>query len=256
MLGLVFSVLLIKFICYNLFERLVETKGEETMEITYYGHSCVALALDNGVKLLIDPFLSANPLTQVDLATLHPDYILATHGHFDHIADLVVLAQANDSTVICIAEMSNWLAAKKIKTHAMNIGGAFHFPFGTVKMVAALHGSSFIEDGQQIYLGLAAGFILQVEGKTLYHAGDTAYFSDMRLLAEDFQIDLAFLPIGDNFTMGLADATRCVTAIAAKHVVPIHYNTFPQIEQNPELFRKKFAEGRVLVMSPDTTRQF
>lgn len=223
------------------------------MNITYYGHSCVALSLDNGMKLLIDPYITENPLTQTKIETLHPDYILATHGHFDHIADLVAIAKNNQSKVICIAEMSGWLAKKGIHAHGMNIGGSFDFPFGHVKMVPAIHSSSFVDDGQIIYLGLAAGFILQVEGKTLYFAGDTAYFSDMKLFAEDFDIDLAFVPIGDNFTMGINDAVRCVKAIGAKKVVPIHYNTFPQIKQNPVEFREKCAAGQVEIMTPDSS---
>ncbi len=221
------------------------------MELKYLGHATFYLTLDNQQRLLIDPFVSHNPLTQVTNKDVTPDYILCTHGHNDHIADLKEIAKANDSTVIAIAELASFVEKDGLKAHGMNIGGSYSFPFGNVKMVYAQHSSSFTtEEGELIYLGQAAGFVVEVENKTLYFAGDTAYFSDMKLLKEDFDIDWAFVPIGDNFTMGIEDAVKCSQAIGAKHIVPIHYNTFPVIAQNPETFKKALPD-QVVILSPD-----
>lgn len=221
------------------------------MEIQYLGHSTFYLTLENQQTILVDPFITDNPLTKVTTEELNPDYILCTHGHNDHIADVKPLAKKNGSLVIGVAELATWLEKDGIKTHGMNIGGSFTFPFGKVKMVFAQHSSSFTMENQQlIYLGQAAGFVLEIENQTLYFAGDTAYFSDMALLKENFQIDWAFLPIGDNYTMGIDDAIKCSRVIGAKHVVPIHYNTFPVIQQNPEKF-KAALPNQVVILSPD-----
>lgn len=218
------------------------------MEIRYLGHSTLYLTLENQTKILVDPFVRNNPLTQWPLEKLTPEYILCTHGHNDHIDDAKEIALKNNSLVIGMAELATWLEKDGVKTHGMNIGGQFTFPFGKVKMVEAKHSSSFTtEEGEMVYLGEAAGYVLQVEGKTLYFAGDTAYFSDMKLLKEDFQIDWAFIPIGDNFTMGIKDAVKCSEAIGAKQVVPIHYNTFPVIQQNPEEFKKALPKQAVIL---------
>lgn len=221
------------------------------MEIIYHGHACLSIVLKDGTKLLIDPYFTDNPLTKKTAAEISADYILATHGHGDHIADLIPIAKKEKATVIAIAELATWVSQQGITAHGMNIGGSFQFPFGQVKMVFAQHSSSFTKENEIIYLGEAAGFVLQAEGKTIYLAGDTAYFSDMGLLKEDFSIDLAFLPIGDNYTMGLKDAAKCAKVIGAKQVVPIHYNTFPLIQQDPEAFVALLEKGQGKVLAPE-----
>lgn len=225
------------------------------MKITYYGHATCSIELENGPKILIDPFFTDNPLTTVRNEDVHCDYILATHGHNDHIGDLIPIAKKENALVIAIAELATWASFQGVKAHGMNIGGSFQFPFGKVKMVFAQHSSSFTQGENIIYLGEAAGFLLEIEGKTLYFAGDTAYFSDMKLLAP-FEIDLAFLPIGDNFTMGLKEAALCAKVIEAKKVVPIHYNTFPVIEQNPLQLKKYLPEEKIIVLNSGDTMTF
>lgn len=221
------------------------------MKITYHGHSVLSIVMANGQKLLFDPFITGNALTDLKAEEVTADWILVTHGHSDHIGDLIPIAKRNDATVISIVEICSFAEQNGVqKTHGMNIGGKFDFPFGRVKMVPAQHSSGYEVDGQMIYMEEPAGFILQAEGKTLYHAGDTAEFGDMALLGEAFEIDLAFLPIGDNFTMGPQDAASAAKRLKAKQVVPIHYNTFPVIEQDPDAFVQLLPEkvGKVMAV--------
>lgn len=224
------------------------------MKVTYYGHACVLITLKTGTKILVDPFITDNPQAPLALKDITADYILATHGHNDHIDDLVPLAKRDKIPVVCIAEMADWLAQQGIQAHGMNIGGSYAFPFGHLKMVFAQHSSSFSKaNGENIYLGEAAGFVLQADNQTLYIAGDTAYFSDMSLLKEDFDIDLALVPIGDNYTMGIKDAARCVAAVGAKKAIPIHYNTFPVIQQDPVKFQGMCSPEVAVILAPGAT---
>lgn len=213
------------------------------MKVSYHGHSVVLIETNQGEKIIIDPFLTGNPLTDLIADQVKFDYILVTHGHNDHVGDMVSLAKKNSATLISIPEISHFGMKKGIKkVHEMNIGGSFEFPFGRVKMVFAQHSSGYTTDEEMIYMGEAAGFVIEIDGVTIYHAGDTAYFSDLELLSEDFDIDLAFLPIGDNFTMGIRDAVKAQNKIQAKKVVPMHYDTFPVIEQNPQEFINQLPE--------------
>src|SRR5690606_1473883 len=173
-----------------------------------------------------------------------PDFIILTHGHNDHVGDTVELAKKHNALVIANHEIATYLGWKGVRTHGLSIGGGYNFEFGRVKLTPAFHGSSFeTEDQQLIYLGMPAGVLVTINGKTIYHAGDTGLFSDMKLIGELNTIDLAFLPIGDNFTMGPEDAAVAASFIKAKKVVPIHYNTFPPIKQDPQTFIELLEEG-------------
>jgi L-ascorbate metabolism protein UlaG (beta-lactamase superfamily) len=167
---------------------------------------------------------------------------------------MVPIAKRSDATIISIVEICTFAEKNGVKkTHGMNIGGKFDFPFGRVKMVHAQHSSGYEVDGQTLYMGEPAGFIVQAEGKTIYHAGDTSNFGDMALFGDAFDIDVAFLPIGDNFTMGPHEAASAAKRLKAKQVVPIHYNTFPVIKQDPEAFVKLLPENVGKVMAVGET---
>lgn len=220
------------------------------MKITYYGHSVIAIQLADGTNLLFDPFITGNPLTDLVVEDVKTDYILVTHGHSDHVGDMIPIAKKCDATIIGMVELCAFAEKNGVKkTHGMNIGGKFDFPFGRVKMVHAQHSSGYEVDGQMLYLGEPAGFILQAEGKTIYLAGDTSNFGDMALFGEAFAIDVAFLPIGDNFTMGPNEAASAAKRLKAKQVVPIHYNTFPLIKQDPQAFATLLPAGVAKVMA-------
>jgi L-ascorbate metabolism protein UlaG (beta-lactamase superfamily) len=208
------------------------------MFVSFHGHSVVKIKTGE-YTILIDPFLSGNQLTDLKAENEKPDVILLTHGHNDHVGDTVAIAKANDSLVIAPFELSEYLEWQGVRTHGMSIGGAYQFEFGKVKFTQAFHSSSYVtEKNEIIYTGMPAGILFAAEGKTIYHAGDTALFGDMKLIGERHPIDLAFLPIGDNFTMGIEDAAYAVKLLKPKTVVPIHYNTFPPIKQDPHEFKE------------------
>lgn len=223
------------------------------MRVSYHGHAVVKIAID-GKEILIDPFLTGNGLTDLNVEKESPDYILLTHGHGDHVGDTIALAKKKNALVIAMVELANYLTTQGVQTHGMNIGGAYQFPFGKVKFTQAFHSTGLeIGEHHSIYTGMPAGLLITIDGKTIYHAGDTALFSDMKLIGERHPIDLAFLPIGDNFTMGPEDAAYAASLLKAKKVVPIHYNTFPVIEQDPKRFIE-LLEGQVgVVMEPGDT---
>jgi L-ascorbate metabolism protein UlaG (beta-lactamase superfamily) len=212
------------------------------MKFTFLGHAAGYLETESD-KFLFDPFLSGNPKAAVSADEVEPTYILLTHGHGDHVGDAVAISKRTGAPIITTFELANWLGAQGAETVAMNHGGWSKFPFGRVRFTIAFHSSSTIEaGGRPLYLGEAAGVILETEGKIIYHAGDTALFSDMRLIGEDAPIDLALLPIGEHFTMGPKDAAKAVGFLAPKRVVPIHYGTFPPLVGDPKEFAR-LAEG-------------
>ena len=218
------------------------------VKITYHGHACFVVE-GGGAKLLIDPFLSGNPQADIGPEAVEADYILVSHAHGDHLGDTVDIARRTGAMVISNHEIASYCAAQGLNAHGMHTGGGYGFPFGRVQLTIAHHGSSF-PDGS--YGGNPAGFLITMttEGQTVYFAGDTGLTYDMSLIGEK-GIDLAILPIGDNYTMGPDDALRAVELLQPRLVVPMHYNTFPVIEQDPEAFLARVAaetgiEGQVL----------
>ena len=206
------------------------------MKATYHGHSVVSLETTKGVKLLIDPFINGHEACDLDVDTVEADYILVTHAHGDHLGDTIEIAERTKAQVITTVELAEYLDSFDLDTHGMQPGGAYDFDFGRIKLTPAIHGSSLTIDGIPTTLGLASGILIIADEQTVYHLGDTALYSDMKLIGELNEIDLAFIPIGDNFTMGPADATIAADWLKAKKVVPIHYNTFPIIKQDPKAF--------------------
>jgi len=218
-------------------------------KLTYHGHACFSLE-DDTYHVLIDPFLSGNPLADVKPEDLKPTHILVTHGHGDHLGDALELAKANGALIIAPNELAIYCGSQGAQYHAMHIGGSYKFPFGRVKLTPAWHGSAVINEGNILYTGCPCGFIVEFAGKVIYHAGDTGLCGDMRLIGEYHKPDYALLPIGDNYVMGPEDALRAASMLQAKLTVPIHYNTFPVIKQDPHAFVAKLQEmglqGRVL----------
>ncbi|SDO29010.1 L-ascorbate metabolism protein UlaG, beta-lactamase superfamily [Paenibacillus sp. yr247] len=229
------------------------------MNIIFHGQSCVEIRLE-GHTLIIDPFLNHNPQAVVKPENIKADYILVTHGHGDHVGDSLEIAKQNQATIIAPNDLGRYLSFQGAQTHGMGIGGEYQFPFGKVKMTMALHDSSYNPPGskENIYTGMAAGFLITVEGKTIYHAGDTGLFGDMQLLGKLNAIDLAFLPIGDNYTMGPRDAVIAAKFLQAKMVIPMHYNTFPIIKQDPHAFVESLASEGIkgIVMEPGQNLAF
>lgn len=207
--------------------------------LTYFGHSAIQIE-SGGANILIDPYISENPLSPVSKEELKPDYIIITHGHGDHIGDTVEIAKASNSQVIANFEIATYLQKKGVKSNGMSVGGSREFPFGRVKFTIAHHSSGLnAPDEGMVYMGSPCGVIVSVEGKNIYHAGDTGLFLDMKLIGELTDLDIAMLPIGDNFTMGIEDAIRAADFLKAKLNIPIHYNTFDLIKADPD----EFAEG-------------
>ncbi|OMC66909.1 metal-dependent hydrolase [Paenibacillus odorifer] len=201
------------------------------MKITYYGHSALLVETEN-VKVIIDPFLSGNPNSGVSPANISVDAVLLTHGHSDHFGDAVEIAKQNDCPIFAVFELAEYCRMKGAQVKHMNIGGSHTYAGMTVKFTQAFHSSSIQEGDSWIYAGQPAGILLTIEGKTIFHAGDTALFSDLRLIGERNAIALAALPIGDMLTMGPDDALLAARWLRADKVIPLHYNTFPDIAQD------------------------
>jgi len=220
----------------------------------WLGHSCV-LVTTEGTNIIIDPFIKGNPQCPIQLERLPKiDVVLVTHGHADHLGDAIEICIAHDALLIGVYELCVYCQSKGVhKVHPMHIGGSAKFSFGVVKLTPALHGSA-IAHPTMVYTGEACGFILVADGSTLYHAGDTALFGDMKLIGERNKIDCAFIPIGDNFTMGIDDAVEATLMLHPKIVVPMHYDTFPVIKADPNEFARKLSDAdktiRCCILSP------
>ncbi|MFA5511180.1 MAG: metal-dependent hydrolase [Candidatus Kapaibacterium sp.] len=210
------------------------------MKVKYLAHSAVQLT-NKTYNIIIDPFISENPNSPMAINDIDVDYIILTHAHGDHLGDAIEIALRCNSTIICVNELGIYLSNKGLKVHKMHIGGGYNFPFGRVKFTIAHHGSS---NSEGMYMGEPAGVILTIDDKKIYHCGDTGLFLDMKLIGEIDIIDLMFVPIGDNYTMGIDDAVRAVGFVNPKLSVPIHYNTFPIIAADPYEFTAKVKSIR------------
>ncbi|MCX7840142.1 MAG: metal-dependent hydrolase [Anaerolineae bacterium] len=222
------------------------------VQLTWYGHAC--WKIETGTHtLLLDPFLTGNPVAPISPEQVKPDYILVSHGHGDHLGDTVSIAKRTGATVISNYEIASYCEGQGCKAHPLHIGGSREFPFGHLKLTIAHHGSSF-PDGR--YAGNPAGFLLTMGKVKIYDAADTGLFYDMKLIGEE-GIDVALLPIGDNFTMGPDDALRAVRLIKPKVLIPMHYNTFDLISQDPKSFaarvKRSVPKTRVVVLKPGET---
>jgi len=218
--------------------------------LTWFGHATLGLKTGDH-QLLIDPFFSGNPAASTKAESVTADFILVTHGHGDHVGDAVSIAQRTGATVIANAEISNWMSRQGVEnTHAQHIGGGYHYPFGYLKLTQALHGSA-LPDGSNG--GNPVGFLLTTtDAKKIYIAGDTGLFGDMRLIGEE-GLDVAVLPIGDNYTMGPEDALRAVKMLAPKHVIPIHFSTWDLIKQDAQAWAARVTQesgAQVQVLKP------
>ncbi|MGB4844220.1 MAG: metal-dependent hydrolase [Ferruginibacter sp.] len=218
------------------------------MQFTYYGHSCFSVEI-NGKKLLFDPFITGNDLAKdIDINSIEADYILLSHGHSDHVGDAETIAKRTGASIVAAYEVAMWFAAKGIqKYHPMNTGGKWNFDFGTVKCVNAIHSSS-LPDGSNG--GNPMGFIIISDEINFYYAGDTALTLDMQLIPMFANIDLAILPVGDNFTMGMEDAIQAAKMVQTKMVIGVHYDTFGFIKIDHQKAIDLFKKSELELMLP------
>src|SRR3569833_1815315 len=206
--------------------------------LRFLGHSACEVE-EGGGRILIDPFLTGNPLAAAKAEELDATAVLLTHAHYDHLGDALAIAKRCDVPIVAIFELATWCQQQGAKSHGMSIGGAYSFPWGWVKLTLAWHGSTYVDEKGQFHtLGTPAGILLRVGVLLLYHAGDTGLIGDMSLIGRH-NIDLALHPIGDNFTMGPDDALEAARLVKAKTVVPIHYITFPVIQQDGDAWARR-----------------
>jgi len=229
----------------------------EQLSITWFGHATFLLRTPGGKRVLLDPWFTSNPSCP-DAMKKPPkaDLILASHGHFDHIEDLLRCARDSGAPVVGIFELCDWLGRKGLQTTSpMNKGGSQTVAGLRVTMTDARHSSGFVDNGQMVYMGEAAGYVLTLEdGRAIYFAGDTCLFGDMRLIGEMYKPEIAFLPIGDRFTMDPAAAARACEFLGVRQVVPMHWGTFPLLTGTPAELKKLVPRGvEVLELKPGET---
>jgi L-ascorbate metabolism protein UlaG (beta-lactamase superfamily) len=222
-------------------------------KLTFHGHATFSIETDEGTHLVIDPFFVDNPGFEGSLDDIQADFILLTHGHQDHVADAIPLAERTGATFIASFEIASYLESRGFTASPQHIGGGVHYPFGYAKMTAALHGGMVQLPGAESFTTVPGGFHIQLNsGQRFYHAGDTALLTDMQLLRG--KVDVAVLPIGDRFTMGPEDAVRAVEFIEPAVVIPCHYDTWPPIEQDAGAFASAVGDrARVEIMKPGST---
>lgn len=222
------------------------------LQFTYYGHACFLLE-DGHCKVLTDPFLTGNPQAAVTADKVEADYILLTHAHSDHLGDAPEIAKRTGATVVAIPEVLELCAARagELKTHPMNIGGSCKTSFGKLRMTLAVHSSG-------VAGGIACGYVIEMGELHIYFAGDTALFQGMQVIGQKETIDYAVLPIGDNYTMGLEDAALAAQWLNTKNVIPIHYNTWPIIEQDVDKYKEvteRMTKASVHIVQPGESLQ-
>ncbi|MBA2303611.1 MAG: metal-dependent hydrolase [Acidobacteria bacterium] len=230
------------------------------LSITWFGHSTFVITTPGGTRIVTDPWLEQNPACPPDKKKIDKaDVILLSHGHFDHTGDIVNVSRATGATTLAVFELSQWLERKGLQNvTGMGIGGTVKIAGLEISMVPAVHTSSTVEHDTTVYLGLAAGFVVKMEDqRSFYFAGDTALFGDMRLIAELYKPEIAFLPIGDHFTMGPEAAAIAARMLGVRQVVPMHYGTFPVLTGTPDAFKRLVDPHGidVLVLKPGETAQ-
>lgn len=229
------------------------------LSITWFGHATFLLVTPGGKRIVFDPWLNGNPKAPAGAKIDKADVICVSHGHSDHTTDVVPVARATGAPVVAIFELATYFQGKGLKdTIGMNMGGTVDVKGLKITMTPAVHSSGIMEEGHSIYLGEPAGYVVRLEdGRAIYFAGDTALFGDMRLIREMHAPEIAFLPIGDHFTMGPDAAARATEILGVRQVVPMHYGTFPVLTGTPDVL-KKLVEPRgvdVLVLQPGETAQ-
>ena len=221
------------------------------MKVWWFGHA--AFLIEGSKRVVVDPFITGNPLSPVKVEDIKADLVAVTHGHGDHLGDAVEIAKNNDVPIVCIHELSRVLAKKGVEAVGMNIGGTAKVNSVKVTMVKAVHSADVEENDTIISAGDAAGFVIEVDGVRIYHCGDTDVFLDMQLIGELYKPDVMLVPIGDWYTMGIEGAVKAVELVKPKVAIPMHYNTFPVIEKNPEEFKKaveKKLNVKVVILKP------